>query len=69
MEQYAAAGRIDDARRHMDELLKYTTDLNLMAEEYDPDTGRLAGNFPQAFSHLGLIRAADAISRAVRRQQ
>ncbi|WP_338129488.1 glycoside hydrolase family 15 protein [Micrococcus terreus] len=40
------------------------TDLGLLAEEYDPQTQRLAGNFPQAFSHLSLIRAADAIQRA-----
>lgn len=69
VEQYAASGRVDDARRHMDQLLSYATDLGLMAEEYDPESGRLAGNFPQAFSHLGLIRAADAISRALRERK
>lgn len=66
VEQYAASGRLDDAREHMDQLLGYTTDLGLMAEEYDPALGRLAGNFPQAFSHLALIRAADAIDRAAK---
>jgi GH15 family glucan-1,4-alpha-glucosidase len=61
VEQYAHSGRLDDARRLMDQLLGYSTDLGLLSEEYDPHTHRLAGNFPQAFSHLGLIRAADAI--------
>ena len=42
----------------------YANDLGLMSEEYDPVSGRLAGNFPQAFSHLGLIRAVDAVVRA-----
>jgi GH15 family glucan-1,4-alpha-glucosidase len=48
----------------MDRLCNCATDLGLLSEEYDPGTGRLAGNFPQAFSHLGLIRAADAIAEA-----
>jgi GH15 family glucan-1,4-alpha-glucosidase len=48
----------------MDQLCNCATDLGLLSEEYDPATGRLAGNFPQAFSHLGLIRAADAIAEA-----
>ena len=47
----------------MDQLCNCATDLGLLSEEYDPATGRLAGNFPQAFSHL-LIRAADAIAEA-----
>ncbi len=48
----------------MDRLRSCATELGLLSEEYDPATGRLAGNFPQAFSHLGLIRAADAIAEA-----
>ncbi|WP_438612726.1 glycoside hydrolase family 15 protein [Kocuria sabuli] len=35
----------------------------MFGEEYDPVSGRLAGNFPQAFSHLGFIRAVDALAR------
>ncbi len=66
VEQYAASGRVEDAQEHMEALLTYSTDLGLLAEEYDPESKRLAGNFPQAFSHLGLIRAADAIFRALR---
>jgi GH15 family glucan-1,4-alpha-glucosidase len=64
VEQYARSGRVVDARRLMDQLCNCATNLGLLSEEYDPATGRLAGNFPQAFSHLGLIRAADAIAEA-----
>lgn len=64
VEQYASSGRLDDADRLMTTLLGFANDLGLMSEEYDPASGRLAGNFPQAFSHLGLIRAADAIGHA-----
>lgn len=61
VEQYAFSGRLKEAKRDMDRLCGYANDLGLLAEEYDPKTGRLAGNFPQAFSHLSLIRASDAI--------
>lgn len=45
----------------MDTLVACANDLGLLAEEYDIASARLAGTFPQAFSHLGLIRAADAL--------
>lgn len=64
VEQYACSGRLADAEKLMGDLLARASDLGLFAEEYDPDTGRQAGNFPQAFSHMGLIRAADAIDAA-----
>lgn len=64
VEQYACSGRIDDAVELMDNMVDCAGDLGLLAEEYDPETGRLAGNYPQAFSHMGLIRAADAIDAA-----
>ena len=62
VEQYAHSGRITDASSVMQRLRSCATDLGLLSEEYDPASGRLAGNFPQAFSHLGLIRAADAVA-------
>ncbi|WP_276608373.1 glycoside hydrolase family 15 protein [Arthrobacter crystallopoietes] len=62
VEQYARSGRIEDARELMDQLVGYANELGLMAEEYDPVNKRMAGNYPQAFSHLALIRAADAIN-------
>lgn len=46
----------------MERILAVSSDLGLLAEEYSPTHKRLAGNYPQAFSHLGLIRAAAAIS-------
>jgi GH15 family glucan-1,4-alpha-glucosidase len=64
VEQYARNGRVADADQLMHRLCSCASDLGLLSEEYDPATGRLAGNFPQAFSHLGLIRAADAIAEA-----
>jgi alpha,alpha-trehalase len=39
-------------------------DVGLLAEEVDPHSGELLGNFPQAFSHIGLVNAAWAISQA-----
>lgn len=62
IEQYAHSGRLADAKTLMDAVLEVSTDLGLLAEEYSTRHGRLAGNFPQAFSHLGLIRAAYAIN-------
>ena len=65
VEQYAASGRTDDANTLLDTLLACGNDLGLFAEEYDAGARRMAGNFPQAFSHLGLIRAVDAVAEAV----
>ena len=47
-------------------LAGYANDLGLLAEEIDPEHGELLGNFPQAFSHIGLVNAAWAISEAER---
>ena len=61
---YADAGRVDDARRLFDRLCSLTNDVGLLAEEYDPVRGRMIGNFPQAFSHLALVRAAFSLAAA-----
>jgi GH15 family glucan-1,4-alpha-glucosidase len=67
VEAYALAGRLDDADALMRRLLALRNDVGLLAEEYDPRTGRFAGNFPQAFSHLALVGAANSLERAARR--
>jgi GH15 family glucan-1,4-alpha-glucosidase len=58
---YVAAGRRDDAERLFDSLVGLTNDVGLLAEEYDVVGERMAGNFPQAFSHLALVQAALAL--------
>jgi GH15 family glucan-1,4-alpha-glucosidase len=51
-------GRHDEAHSLFERLLALTNDLGLIAEEYDPATKRLLGNFPQAFTHLALVNSA-----------
>jgi GH15 family glucan-1,4-alpha-glucosidase len=58
-------GRREDAQRLFDRLLSVRSDLGLLAEEYDPAARRQLGNFPQAFSHIGLINSAVNLSRAI----
>jgi GH15 family glucan-1,4-alpha-glucosidase len=60
---YALAGRRDDAEKLMDRLVGLCNDLGLLSEEYDMAHHRMVGNFPQAFSHLALVRAAEVLSR------
>jgi GH15 family glucan-1,4-alpha-glucosidase len=59
---YALAGRLDDAHKLMKRLMRICNDLGLLSEEYDPVGRRLAGNYPQAFSHLALVRTALTIA-------
>ncbi|MFJ6709324.1 MULTISPECIES: glycoside hydrolase family 15 protein [unclassified Streptomyces] len=54
----ALTGRTEEARDLFDRLLSLRNDLGLLAEEYDPVQQRQLGNFPQAFSHMGLIQSA-----------
>ena len=55
---YALQGRHEDARRLFEHVLKTSNDLGLLAEEFDPKHKQQLGNFPQAFSHFALVRAA-----------
>jgi alpha,alpha-trehalase len=60
----AKAGEVDRAEALFDKLVSYANDLGLLAEEIDTSSGELLGNFPQAFSHIGLITAAWEIDKA-----
>src|SRR5215470_13289709 len=60
----AQSGQVQRARRVFEHAVAYVNDVGLLAEEIDPETGELLGNFPQAFSHIGLVNAAWAISQA-----
>jgi len=57
----AIVGDFQQARDLMERLLRIASPLGLYAEEYDAETGRHLGNFPQAFSHLALMEAAARI--------
>jgi GH15 family glucan-1,4-alpha-glucosidase len=63
----AMAGKVERAREVFERAARFVNDVGLLAEEVDPDTGELLGNFPQAFSHIGLVNAAWAISEAEQR--
>ena len=55
-------GRREDATKMFERLLALRNDVGLLAEEYDPETKRMMGNFPQALSHIALIHSAFAMS-------
>ncbi len=60
---YVLLGRMREARALFERLLKLRNDLGLMAEQYDPATKQMVGNFPQAFSHVALVNTALNLSR------
>jgi alpha,alpha-trehalase len=60
----AKAGEVERAEQLFDQLAGYANDLGLLAEEIDTANGEQLGNFPQAFSHIGLITAAYAVDSA-----
>jgi len=66
-EALALADQVDRARAVFERAAAFANDLGLLAEEVNADTGELLGNFPQAFSHIGLVNAAWEISEAERR--
>ena len=59
----ALIGRDDEARALFTRLLDLRNDLGLISEEYDPEAGRMLGNFPQAFTHLSLVACAYVLDR------
>src|SRR6266702_979446 len=58
----ALAGQVQRARETFERAAAFVNDVGLLAEEVDAGTGELLGNFPQAFSHVGLVNAAWAIT-------
>jgi GH15 family glucan-1,4-alpha-glucosidase len=58
-------GRHDEARETFTRLLSLCNDVGLLSEEYDTESGRLVGNFPQAFSHVPLIDTARTLTAAL----
>jgi len=65
-DNYVLQGRDEDATRLFESLLDIRNDVGLLSEEYDPVTKRLLGNFPQAFSHVGLVNTAFNLSCGLR---
>ena len=65
----ARAGQTARARTVFERAAGFVNDVGLVAEEADPGSGELLGNFPQAFSHIGLVNAAWAISETELKQQ
>jgi GH15 family glucan-1,4-alpha-glucosidase len=59
-------GELDEARELFERLLGLRSELGLLSEEYDRELGRLVGNYPQAFSHIGLVNTAILLERALR---
>jgi GH15 family glucan-1,4-alpha-glucosidase len=57
-------GQVEQARTLFERLLSYASPLGLFSEELDPRTGELIGNYPQAFTHIGLINSAAMLQRA-----
>jgi GH15 family glucan-1,4-alpha-glucosidase len=62
VEALACVGRLDDAIREFENLLQYSNHLGLFSEDVDDATGSQWGNFPQAYSHVGLMNAAYRIA-------
>jgi GH15 family glucan-1,4-alpha-glucosidase len=63
VDNYLLQGMYTKARELFDRLLSRRNDVGLLSEEFDPLSGRMLGNFPQAYSHVGLINCALNLSR------
>jgi GH15 family glucan-1,4-alpha-glucosidase len=62
VDDLALMGRTEEARALFERLLSLRNDVGLLSEEYDPEAGRLLGNFPQAFSHVAIVNTARVLS-------
>jgi GH15 family glucan-1,4-alpha-glucosidase len=67
IEALACVGRVEEAMEHFSNILKYTNHLGLLSEDVDAKDGSQWGNFPQAYSHVGLMNAAYRISKKLDR--
>jgi GH15 family glucan-1,4-alpha-glucosidase len=66
VDAYVMLGRLDDAQTLFRRLTTLCNDVGLLSEEYDPASGELLGNFPQAFSHVALVNSAFNLTRAAK---
>ena len=66
VDNYVLQGRYADARVLFERLLSRCNDVGLLAEEFDPRTGRMLGNFPQGYSHVGIIISALNLNQQAR---
>lgn len=64
-DNYVLQGRYREARELFERLLALRNDVGLLSEQYDPESKRLVGNFPQAFSHVALINTALNLTREI----
>jgi GH15 family glucan-1,4-alpha-glucosidase len=65
VDNYILQGRVTEARQLFNRLLSHCNDVGLLSEQFDPVTGRMLGNFPQAFTRVGLINSALNLNRHV----
>ena len=68
-EAAALEGDTAEAERRFESIVRHANDVGLLSEEIDPSTGALLGNFPQAFTHVGLINAALTMAELAGRPQ
>jgi GH15 family glucan-1,4-alpha-glucosidase len=67
VDNLALQGQLAPAQHLFEQLTAHANDLGLLSEELDPDSGRLLGNFPQAFTHLGVVNTAAHLERAAQK--
>jgi GH15 family glucan-1,4-alpha-glucosidase len=65
VDNYILQGRLKEARKIYEHLLRLCNDVGLLAEEYDPLAKRMLGNFPQAFSHVALVNTGINLLNAI----
>ena len=65
-DNYCLQGRGEEAHALFERMVGLRNDVGLLSEEYDPSSGRLLGNFPQAFSHIALVNTAMNLTAAAK---